>query len=73
MALSDNLIEKHRIAACDSGPLHFSAAMRFARAIEAEARRDALEEAAKLFDGEGEEAYSYHAAERIRKLKEDIQ
>lgn len=45
----------------------------FARAIEAEARRDALEEAAKVFDGEGEEAYSYHAAERIRKLKEDIQ
>lgn len=45
----------------------------FARAIEAEARRDALEKAAKLFDGEGEEAYSYHAAERIRKLKEDIQ
>lgn len=42
-------------------------------ALLAEARRDALEEAAMLFDGEGEEAYSYHAAERIRKLKEDIQ
>ena len=40
MALSDNLIEQHRIAACDSGPLHFSAAMRFARAIEAEVRKD---------------------------------
>lgn len=45
----------------------------FARSVEAEARRDALEEAARVFDGEGEEAYSYHAAERIRKLKEDIQ
>ncbi|PUA95465.1 hypothetical protein C8C99_0265 [Acidovorax sp. 107] len=43
------------------------------RFVEAEARRDALEEAAKLFDGEGEEAYSYHAAERIRALKETIQ
>lgn len=38
--LTDIEIEKHRIAACDSGPLHFSAAMRFARAIEAEVRKD---------------------------------
>ena len=38
--LTDIEIEKHRIAACDSGPLHFSAAMRFARAMEAEVRKD---------------------------------
>ena len=40
MAISDMDIEELRIAACDSGPLHFSAAMRFARAIEAEVRKD---------------------------------
>lgn len=77
MALSDNLIEKHRIAACDSGPLHFAAAMRFGRAIEAEARRDALEEAAKLCESEwsnaAEKLYGIECAAAIRKLKEDIQ
>ena len=87
MALSDNLIEQHRIAACDSGPLHFSAAMRFARAIEAEARRDALEEAAQLVEkatyrtrwvkagvnGQASNTPPCALAAAIRKLKEDTQ
>lgn len=84
MALSDNLIEKHRITACDSGPLHFSAAMRFARAVEAEARRDALEEAAKVIletkewkNGKWTSTICPTTADAIaaaiRKLKEDMQ
>lgn len=52
----------------------------FARAIEAEARRDALEEAAKVCDAGAEQmlhAYKREGAGRcaaaIRKLKEDTQ
>lgn len=51
--------------------------MALARAIEAEARRDALEEAAKLCESEwsnaAEKLYGIECAAAIRKLKEDIQ
>ena len=49
----------------------------FARAIEAEARRDALEEAAKVcmsqWSNAAEKLYGIECAAAIRKLKEDIQ
>ena len=45
----------------------------FARAIEAEARRDALEEAAKVCDQMHEEDRPGDYAYAIRKLKEDAQ
>lgn len=49
----------------------------FARAIEAEARRDALEEAAKVCESQwsnvAEKLYGIECAAVIRKLKEDIQ
>ena len=45
----------------------------FARAIEAEARRDALEEAAKVCESMHEEDRPGDYAYAIRKLKEDTQ
>lgn len=50
----------------------------FARSVEAEARRDALEEAAKVCEsrqtpGTGSVAILNGAADAIRKLKEDMQ
>lgn len=49
----------------------------FARAIEAEVRRDALEEAAKVCESQwsnaAEKLYGIECAAAIRKLKEDTQ
>lgn len=49
----------------------------FARSVEAEARRDALEEAAKVCESQwsnaAEKLYGIECAAAIRKLKEDIQ
>lgn len=45
----------------------------FARSVEAEARRDALEEAAKKCESMHEEDRPDDYAYSIRKLKEDIQ
>jgi len=54
-----------------------AALLDFARAIEAEARRDALEEAAKMCESQwsnaAEKLYGIECAAAIRKLKEDTQ
>lgn len=48
-------------------------AIEFARAIEAEARRDALEQAAKVCEKYGTSVTTKDCAAAIRKLKEDTQ
>ena len=78
MALSDERVDAMRQA--DNGALNFVTLRQFraiARAIEAEARRDALEEAAKKCESQwsnaAEKLYGIECAAAIRKLKEDIQ
>ena len=81
MALSDERLDAIRQA--DSGALNFVTLRQFraiARSIEAEARRDALEEAAKVCESIARDDYGltkWHeygeCAAAIRKLKEDIQ
>lgn len=81
MAISDMDIEELRIAACDSGPLHFSAAMRFARAIEAEVRKDYDALIRQMLDAltapvDGDALHTLHmsaiAAARARLLDSDL-
>jgi hypothetical protein len=74
MALSDERLDAMRQA--DNGALNFVTLRQFraiARAIEAEARRDALEEAAKVCGSMHEEDRPGDYAYSIRKLKEDTQ
>ena len=80
MALSDERLDAMRQA--DNGALNFVTLRQFraiARAIEAEARRDALEEAAKVAESEPRvwDADApdprHRIAATIRKLKEDTQ
>ena len=75
MALSDDQILD--VAATTQLYNHALPAIRFARAIEAEARRDALEEAAKVcmsqWSNAAEKLYGIECAAAIRKLKEDPQ
>lgn len=77
MALSDDQILD--FAATTQLYNHALPAIRFARAIEAEARRDALEEAAKVAESEPRvwdadaPDPQHRIAAAIRKLKEDSQ
>lgn len=80
MALSDERIEQIT-GACRTRASMWLVTTAIARAIEAEARRDALEEAAKVCDQEASEwdkcsdghVSVQSIATAIRKLKEDIQ
>lgn len=72
MALTDFQILQHGPGQEDA-PWPYEAQLYFARQIEAEARRDALEEAAKVCESMHEEDRPGDYAYAIRKLKEDIQ
>jgi hypothetical protein len=81
MALSDKLIDAEAFARWgDMKGAPLAMCRGFARAIEAEARRDALEEAAKVCESIARDDYGltkWHeygeCAAAIRKLKEDVQ